>query len=225
MLQCVTAISVLALNACGLRASDYPDFSHSPAFRLEGVRMPLGGGAPQKVVIYRDGPKFRIETLLPGGRTIVVFDPATNDAYALTPQTSSLVRAASNAPRVLGTAVRVSDAAAPQPLETPWALLMPAGVSKIGPCRMANQSGDEWRATDTALGVAQRTACITPDGIVLQEREQNKTIFAATRLDRGPQAASLFGVPPDYQRSSPGAAAPETTAAAAAIAANAGPAG
>ena len=236
-------LSFCALSACGFGAS-YPNFAHTPAFRIEGVRSPLGGGASQRVVIYRDGAKLRVETS--GGRSIVVFDQA-NNAYALTslppppptppvnapvPPVQAITPAPTPAttlplappPNVIGMAIRVADSQAPQPLETPWAALTPSSVSGGGGCTVANERGREWRATGTSLGVANRTACITLDGIVLRESEGNKVIFQAVRLDRGPQPASLFGVPAGYQRSTP-AAVVESAATPTTVVANTGPAG
>ena len=48
-----------------------------------------------------------------------------------------------------------------------------------------------------AQGV-ERVACITEDGIVLEVKEGDRVLFQATNLERGPQEASLFGVPAGY---------------------------
>ena len=45
----------------------------------------------------------------------------------------------------------------------------------------------------------ERTACITPDGIVLQLKENDAVLFEATSLERGPQAASLFEIPETHR--------------------------
>ncbi len=233
--------SALALTACG---APYPNFAHTPAFRIEGVRTPITGGASQRVVIYRDGAKLRVETLTPAGRTVVVFDQGTNDAYALAPlppagatptatPSAADTHAAPSAtplpvappPNVIGMAIRVADAQAPQPLETPWSAVTKGNVISGGGCRVAGQNGREWRATATALAVDQRTACITQDGIVLREREGSKTIFEATRLDRGPQPAALFGVPAGFQRQTPASVAETAANTTTTIASNTGPAG
>src|SRR5262249_21524141 len=142
-------------------------------------RTPIGGGAPPPLSIYRDGGKIRGGTLTPRGRTLVGFDPS-NDAYALpaTPVAPPPNEPAVDGPRITastppaappphvqgGVAVRVADALAPQPLETPWAALTGSGARNLGPCRVAGQRGYEWRAADTALALDERTACITPDG-------------------------------------------------------------
>jgi len=234
----VALAGALALTACGIGASAYPDFTRTPPFRLEGVRTPISGGPSQHVVIYRDSAKLRVETLTPRGRTIIVYDQGTNDAYALasvppppipgatstTATTTVTTLPIAPPPNAPGLAVRVADAQAPQPLETPWAALTKASATNMGGCNVAGQQGVLWRATATALAVDERVACITPDGIVLRERDQGKTIFEATRLDRGHPDPSLFGVPASYQRQNPAAVA-ETTQTATTVVANTGPAG
>lgn len=235
-LSCVALASGLALSACGMSApAGYPDFAKTPAFRIEGVRTPVGGGVPQQVVIYRDGPKLRVETLVPqGGRTIVVFDQGTNDPYVLAPPAAPTPGTTNTAvqttlpvappPNVAGRAIQMDEALAPQPLETSWAALGAANASNIGGCRIAGERGRQWRAVATSLAVSERTACITGDGIVLQVREGHQTIFQATRLSRGPQAASLFGVPPGYTKENPNAVAEGATTTTS-NPANTGPAG
>jgi len=235
---CIALAGALAVATCGIGASAYPNFTHTPAFHLEGVRTPVTGGPAQRVSMYRDGAKFRVETQVSAGRTIVVFDRA-NDAFALTalptaqpndPASQTQTIAATTTtlplappPNTAGVAMHISDAMAPQPLETPWSALQSSGATNLGHCTVAGQRGSEWRASATALAVEQRTACITPDGIVLRERESGKTIFEATLLQRGPQPAALFGVPAGYQRwENAGETASTTTTA---LAANTGPAG
>lgn len=98
----------------------------------------------------------------------------------------------------IGVAVRVADADAPQPLETSWAALGEDGARHVGKCEVAGEDGHEWRPREETGGVA-RTACITDDGIVLRVAEGDRVIFQATRLERGAQDPSLFGVPAGYQ--------------------------
>ena len=52
------------LSACGIGAPDYPEFSET-SYRIEGTTASADGGAPAQTVIYRDGPKMRVETVLP----------------------------------------------------------------------------------------------------------------------------------------------------------------
>lgn len=71
------------LAACGMGA-DYPEFSQV-SYRVEGMTADPNGGAATQTVIYRDGPKMRIEAALPEyGAAVVVFDESTDAAYVLT---------------------------------------------------------------------------------------------------------------------------------------------
>lgn len=110
-------------------------------------------------------------------------------------------------PRVIGIAVHISDADAPQPLETPWAALGATNARSAGDCTIAGQRGHEWQPKEAPAPGVERTACITSDGIVLRVRENNRVLFEATNVQRGPQNAALFGVPPGYQTINPEAIA------------------
>ncbi|MEJ0058631.1 MAG: hypothetical protein WDM79_03115 [Terricaulis sp.] len=105
---------------------------------------------------------------------------------------------ASAPPAVNGVAVRIPDADAPQPLETAWAALGEQNAKHVGKCEVAGVAGNDWSPRENTQG-AERIACITDDGIVLRLRENDRVLFEATRVEIGPQTASLFGVPPGYQ--------------------------
>ncbi len=81
----IAALSAaLALTACGLGAPKFPTFGET-AYRIEGMTTPAEGSAPVRTVIYRDGPRMRVETTLPNiGAATIVFNEATNAAYVLT---------------------------------------------------------------------------------------------------------------------------------------------
>lgn len=202
--------AALTLAACGLGAPKFPTFGET-SYRIEGMTTPADGGAPIRTVIYRDGPRMRVETALPNvGPATIVFNEATSAAYVLTTAPPVAGPAPAAAPGAIapataagaaapsGVAVRVQDAEAPKALEEPWAALGADGAQSTGACNVAGEAGHNWRPKDDTQGV-ERTACITDDGIVLEVREGDAVLFAATSLQRGPQAASLFGVPPGYQ--------------------------
>lgn len=214
--------SAVALSACGFGAPSYPTFGET-AYRIEGVATANPGAAPIQTVIYRDGPKMRVETTLPNrGPATIVFDEATDAAFVLSalaatpaapaaapqgaaPATPAAPAAngATPAPAApaaanVGVAVRVADTEAPQPLEAPWAALGADGAESSGACNVAGESGQFWTPRADTAGVA-RTACITEDGIVLEVRQGDHVLFQATSLQRGAQDAALFGVPPGYQ--------------------------
>ena len=76
--------AALTLAACGLGAPKFPTFGET-AYRIEGMTTPADGGPAVRTVIYRDGPRMRVETTLPNaGAATIVFNEATNAAYVLT---------------------------------------------------------------------------------------------------------------------------------------------
>jgi len=79
----VAAAAAALLSACGMGVS-YPEFTEAD-YRIEGMTADPNGGAATQTVIYRDGPKMRVEAQLPRyGQATIVFDDATNAAYVLT---------------------------------------------------------------------------------------------------------------------------------------------
>ncbi|MES1200472.1 MAG: hypothetical protein ABUS57_03375 [Pseudomonadota bacterium] len=224
--------AALMLWSCGVGGAKYPSFGGT-AYRLEGVSSSLAE-ASQRTVIYRDGAKMRVETDLPVyGRAAVVFDQ-DNAAFVVDPARSDWAQHVATStepppvntsagvsttiaarpgavvtppPLSAGVAVRISDADAPQPMETFWAVLGQERVIDVGPCVIAGQRGEMWRPKANAAS-NHRVACITSDGIVLQLREDGRVLFEATRLDRGRQDAHLFGVPVGYRKLDPNHVAP-----------------
>ena len=85
----LAAASAVLLASCGLGAPQYPQFTET-SYRVEGRTTPAGGGAATRTVIYRDGPKMRVEAALPTyGNATIVFDESTNAAYVLNPTTGA----------------------------------------------------------------------------------------------------------------------------------------
>ncbi len=79
------AAAAALLSACGIGAPAYPEFSET-SYRIEGSTASADNGAPVQTVIYRDGPKMRVETNLPNlGQATIVFDESTSAAYVLNP--------------------------------------------------------------------------------------------------------------------------------------------
>jgi hypothetical protein len=217
------------LAGCGIGAK-YPDFAQS-SYRIEGMTESANGGAAVHTVIYRDGPKMRVETVLPTrGQATIVFDQATNAAYVLNPVgqvpatpiagaptqgaaatqstvASSATTTTNTTPAPRGVAVRINDADAPQPLETAWQALGAENARRVGDCSVAGEHGTEWRPREAPAPGVERTACITSDGIVLRVRENQRVLWQASALQRGPQQAALFGIPAGYQLIDPQAVA------------------
>lgn len=228
------AATAALLSACGLGAPTYPTFG-DVSYRIEGSTADANGGAPVQTVVYREGPKMRVETMLPNmGQAIIVFDESTNAAYVLnptgqlptatvqptsTPAGATTTTPATTAPsatttvttapptQVVGVAVRIEDANAPQPFETAWAALGAENARSTGKCEVAGEAGHEWTPREAPAPGVERTACITDDGIVLRVSESGRTLWEATSLQRGEQDAAMFGVPAGYQLIDPQAVA------------------
>lgn len=228
----LAAAATAALTAaCGLGTPAYPTFGEAD-YRIEGVTTDANGQGT-RTVIYRDGPKMRVEATLANiGQGAVVFDESTNAAYVLNPTGQAVApttaapattptpgatpaapaptvtpqAAAPAAPvQVAGVAVRVDDANAPQPMEAAWQALGGDNARHVGRCTVAGEDGNEWRPRngDTAV----RTACITDDGIVLRVSQDGAVLWEASALQRGDQDPALFGVPAGYQVIDPQAVA------------------
>jgi hypothetical protein len=212
----LAAAAAALLSACGLGAPAYPEFSET-SYRIEGTTASANNGPPVQTVIYRHGPKMRVETVLPNmGQATIVFDESTDAAYVLNPTgrtaTTTTIAPTTVAPAratepAAGVAVRIEDADAPQPLETAWAALGAENARSPGRCQVAGERGHEWTPREAPAPGVERTACITDDGIVLRVTESGRILWQATSLQRGDQDDALFGVPPGYQLIDPHAVA------------------
>ena len=79
----MAAAAAAMLSACGIGAPAYPTFGET-SYRIEGATADANGGAAVQTVIYRDGPRMRVETMLPNtGQATIVYDESTNAAYVL----------------------------------------------------------------------------------------------------------------------------------------------
>lgn len=225
--------ALLLASACGVGGPVYPRFGNA-SYRVEGIMTAQNGGAPVSTVVYRDGAKMRVQTVLPGhGPATIVFDDATKAAYILTAAAAPTATTTSTTPTIVeptapvpaspttpaapavpapttagvGVAVRLDDADAPTPIENAWAALGPTGAKHVGPCTIGGEKGEAWTPKETPASGTPRTACITPDGIVLEVREGNAALWQATRVERGQQDAALFGIPAGYSIVDPKAVA------------------
>jgi hypothetical protein len=193
-LFCIGA--AVLLSACGIGAQ-FPEFS-AKQYRLEGVRRLPGTDVTGPAVFYRDGERLRYEGLTENnGVATVIYDPTRNASYLLDSADSRRRVFAGPAPE--RTATQITEAEAPQPLEVAWAALGSQNVRGFGRCRIAGERGNLWRPREPIAPDVARTACITPDGIVLQLTENDTVLFEAMSLERGPQAASLFVIPETYR--------------------------
>jgi len=162
-------------------------YDESGAYVLNPTSVPTGASTTMTPTMPSAAPPPGSATALPSAHT-----PAANTPAPVAPTTTPAA----------GVAVRISNADAPQPLETAWEALGAENARSIGNCRVAGQRGHQWRPTKQAQGV-KRLACITGDGIVLKVSENGRVLWEATSLQRGPQEAALFGVPAGYRRIDP----------------------
>lgn len=185
------------LASCGVGA-DYPDFT-AKQYRLEGHRTLPGGSASGHAVFFRDGERLRYDGPIEGrGMATVVYDPVRKASYLLQTAASPRRRQlAGPEPRRL--AVRLGAGDMPHPLETAWAALGAEHARSVGGCRVAGERGQLWRPRQPVGRDVQRTACITPDGIVLRLTENDVVLFEAVSVERGPQPLALFEIPETYQ--------------------------
>ncbi|HYD73192.1 MAG TPA: hypothetical protein VEF55_08640 [Candidatus Binatia bacterium] len=186
----------MLVSACGLGAQ-YPHFT-AKQYRLEGTRTLPGTDLSGPATFYRDDERLRYEGILEShGIATVVYDPLRKTAYLLDSSASRRRLFAGETPQRL--AMQLSEADTPQPLEVTWAALGAENVRSFGRCRVAGERGNLWRPRDPIAPDVERTACITPDGIVLRLTENDAVLFEATSVERGPQAASLFEIPEAYR--------------------------
>jgi len=131
----LAAAAAAMLAGCGMGA-DYPQFGET-SYRVEGMTASADGGAPTQTVIYRDGPKMRVETMLPNyGQATIVFDESTNAAYVLNPtgQVASIPAPAAGAtPNGATTPPTTPPTTAPQPNATAPTTGAPSAAPAVTP--------------------------------------------------------------------------------------------
>jgi hypothetical protein len=176
------------------------DQATNAAYVLNPTVQP-GAASNTPTVAPNNAPAAAPAASIPSSAAPTPVAPATAAPAATAP--NGAMQTATTPARVIGVAVRIADADAPQPLETPWAALGANNAKSVGACEVAGQQGHEWQPSQAPAPGVERTACITADGIVLRVRENSRTLFEATNLQRGPQSASLFGIPQGYQMIDP----------------------
>jgi hypothetical protein len=178
-------VSACALAACnpsapsGNAGGAFPDLTHA-AYRAEAqVRSPDGNTLP--VVMIRSGNKIRMEMASPqGGQMAVINNGETGDRFILMTNNGRT------------SAMQMNNIDYKDPAEE-WGAEFAATATRVGSCAVAGESGAEWtrQVNDQA-----RTTCVTDDGIILRATEGDQTTWETTSVQRGPQSADLFVVPP-----------------------------
>jgi hypothetical protein len=201
-LAAVVLVSACALAACNPSAPSgggglFPDLTRA-SYRAEAtVQSPDGG--TMLVVMIRSGNKMRMEMNAPEGQMAVVNNGETGDSFMLMTSGGQT------------TAMQMSGVNYENPAQE-WGAEYASTATRTGSCAVAGESGSEW--TREADG-ATSTACVTDDGIILRATEDGRTTWETTSVQRGPQSADLFTLPPGVQAVDMSAIAGAAAAAAA----------
>jgi len=202
-------VSVLAMAACSPSAPSgnaaggggapaapggggFPQASNV-SFRQEATMIRPDGGTMAEV-IYRDGAKMRTEMNGPAGQMISIINSDTHEAFNIMHIGGRTMATRTDLSQVqTGTHAPVDiDALRAQ---------MQSRAHRLGSCSAAGESGSEWTidAPEGAATTGVRTMCVANDGIMLQMKMDGNLVFDTQSLQRGPQDASVFQLPPGVQ--------------------------
>lgn len=180
-------VSACALAACnpsapsGGAGGGFPDLT-AASYRAEAtVQSPDGGTMP--VVMIRSGNKMRMEMAAPQGQMAVVNNGETGDSFVLMTSGGRTM------------AMQLSAVDYENPADE-WNAEMASNARRTGACAVAGESGAEWSHD---VDGKTNTACVTEDGIILRATEEGRTTWETTSVQRGPQSADLFVLPPGVQ--------------------------
>lgn len=182
--------SAALLSACGAgteNATDSaPDSSAFPnmagaSYRLE-ANVHHTDGTTIPVVMVRDGAKMRMEFSTAQGSSTVIADATTGESYVIAQMGGESI--AMRAP---------ADGSGFQDPTADWQAELAQTATRTGECSAAGQTGEQW--TKTEDGVV-KTVCVTDDGVLLGATEDGRTVWETTSVERGPQPADQFALPP-----------------------------
>ena len=180
-------VSVCALAACNPAAPGggglFPDLTRG-SYRAEAT-VASADGSTMPVVMIRDGQKQRMEFNSPQGASVFIANGETGEAFMIS----------SAGGQTMAMRMNTNDERFADPAKE-WSGDLAATATRTGGCSVAGQSGTEW--TRAGEGV-NNTVCVTDDGIILRAREGERTVWETTSVQRGPQDASLFALPPGVQ--------------------------
>jgi hypothetical protein len=151
------------------------------------------GGAMAEV-IYHDGAKIRTEMNGPAGQIISIVNSDTHEAFNIMHIAGRTMATRTDLSQVQ------SGTHAPVDVDALRAQ-MQSRAHHLGDCSAAGEHGGEW-SIDAPQGVTTsdaRTMCVTNDGIMIQMKVNGVLAFDTQSLQRGPQDASLFQLPPGVQ--------------------------
>lgn len=199
-------VSLLALAACNPSTSTdsgapaaaddaTPPQASGVSFRQEAT-LTMGGQSIAQV-IYHDGAKIRTEMASPTGGTMISI--VNSDAH----EAISIMQIAGRTIATRTDLSQVQSGGTGQSLDIDaMRAQMQARTHRVGSCSAGGESGSEWSVdppADVQAPPGTRTMCLTSDGIMIQMKMDGAVVFDTTSLQRGPQDASLFTVPPGVQ--------------------------
>lgn len=197
-----TALLALAsaclLVACGPSGGASGDSAAPAAESTAGGAFPTLNAVPYRIeanlhddqnrtvplVMIRDGGRMRVEVTADGNRSTIITNVEAGESFIIANAGGQQI-----ALRASGMGEQFSD-----PAEA-WGADVAAQATRTGSCSVAGEAGSEWTSTRDGAD----TVCVTEDGIILRSTDNGRIVWETTRVDRGPQAASLFELPPGVE--------------------------
>jgi hypothetical protein len=189
--------AALALISVGLLAACNPSAPAGSAGNDSGGSFPNLTGASYRaeatisgdngqalpLVMIRDGANVRVEMSTPQGPTTMITNASANETYVIT----------NAAGRTMALRASMDDFDDPT---LDWQGDLATSATRTGACSVAGENGAEWTRGE---GASAETVCVTDDGIVLRATKEGRTTWETTSVQRGPQSADLFTLPPGVQ--------------------------
>lgn len=188
-------IAALGLAACGRSAPPgesaqnetpgggvFPDLAQA-SYRAEAT-VTDNDGRTAPMVMIRSGGKLRMEVSAPEGNAIIITNAADGESIIISSMGGRQV------------AMQVNDADQFKDPAAEWGAELASAATRTGSCSVAGENGSEWTRSDEE---GEQTTCVTADGIILRAGTAGRTTWETTRVERGPQDAALFEVPPGVQ--------------------------
>jgi hypothetical protein len=192
MRRIVLATAALALAACNPSAQDgsgsqsggdggFPNLFQT-AYRAEFTMTNPETGESMPGVMIRDGQKMRMEMTSARGGMIMISNPEAGETYTI----------------MSGGGQQIATRTDASAISDPWTdwTSETSTATPTGPCSGAGETGAGW--TSGSEGDVS-TTCVTSDGIILNSTHNGVTTWETTSVQRGPQNASLFQLPPGIQ--------------------------
>jgi hypothetical protein len=173
-----------AQGAADVASGIFPNLFQT-AYRVEANIRNTETGETSPIVMIRDGRKMRMEFSSAEGSGVIISDGDTGEA---------IIIMEANGRRF---AMRNNNAA--ESFKAPeeyWAGELAETATFAGPCIHLGEAGGEWRRTDETGDTA---SCVTADGVILWATQNGERTWETTSIQRGPQSADLFTVPPGVE--------------------------